>query len=214
MLGPQQVQPGAELHCDPLCRTCAVPHGRPGREEQGEDLEYPEGESHLYHRHKIFPLCALFLQPLWNPKFSVRFGAQSAQISWSCAPNFRVPSVGSFLLALHSPEGRPASSGKPWGALHTCLSSPLHLSQQDPVPPELTTLLQQSQDHLLKVLFPADPEEKPQESPSGQSRAPVLTVVSKFKVSLRQLDPQLGVYRVLLKTGGVYWGTLLSRMSN
>ncbi|XP_049628730.1 unconventional myosin-XIX [Suncus etruscus] len=58
---------------------------------------------------------------------------------------------------------------------------------KDPVPPELTTLLQQSQDHLLKVLFPADPEEKPQESPSGQSRAPVLTVVSKFKASLEQL---------------------------
>ena len=27
-----------------------------------------------------------------------------------------------------------------------------------------------------------DPEEKSQEEPSGQSRAPVLTVVSKFKV--------------------------------
>lgn len=157
-------------------------------------------------------MCALFLQPLWNPKLSVSFGAQSAQISWSCTPSFRVPWVSSSLLALHSPEGRSARSGKPWDALHTCLSSTLHLSQQDPVPPELTTLLQQSQDHLLKVLFPADPEEKPQESPSGQSRAPVLTVVSKFKVGLRQLDPQLGVYRVLLKTGSVYWVTLMSQM--
>ncbi|XP_030874148.1 unconventional myosin-XIX isoform X3 [Leptonychotes weddellii] len=58
---------------------------------------------------------------------------------------------------------------------------------KDPVPPELTRLLQQSQDPLLKVLFPADPEEKAQEEPSGQSRAPVLTVVSKFKV-LSQLE--------------------------
>lgn len=32
-----------------------------------------------------------------------------------------------------------------------------------------------------------DPEEKSQEEPSGQSRAPVLTVVSKFKASLEQL---------------------------
>ncbi|XP_074198739.1 unconventional myosin-XIX isoform X4 [Camelus bactrianus] len=60
-------------------------------------------------------------------------------------------------------------------------------AQQDPIPPELTRLLQQSQDTLLKVLFPADPEEKSQEEPSGQSRAPVLTVVSKFKASLEQL---------------------------
>ncbi|XP_032177918.1 unconventional myosin-XIX isoform X4 [Mustela erminea] len=58
---------------------------------------------------------------------------------------------------------------------------------KDPVPPELTGLLQQSQDPLLKVLFPTDPEEKAQEEPSGQSRAPVLTVVSKFKASLEQL---------------------------
>nr|XP_031323830.1 unconventional myosin-XIX isoform X5 [Camelus dromedarius] len=58
---------------------------------------------------------------------------------------------------------------------------------KDPIPPELTRLLQQSQDPLLKVLFPADPEEKSQEEPSGQSRAPVLTVVSKFKASLEQL---------------------------
>ncbi|KAF4012053.1 hypothetical protein G4228_004144 [Cervus hanglu yarkandensis] len=58
---------------------------------------------------------------------------------------------------------------------------------KDPVPPELTRLLQQSQDPLLKVLFPADPEEKSQEEPSGQNRAPVLTVVSKFKASLEQL---------------------------
>ncbi|XP_070628708.1 unconventional myosin-XIX isoform X2 [Bos indicus] len=58
---------------------------------------------------------------------------------------------------------------------------------KDPVPPELTRLLQQSQDPLLKVLFPADPEDKSQEEPSGQNRAPVLTVVSKFKASLEQL---------------------------
>ncbi|CAK6438045.1 unnamed protein product [Pipistrellus nathusii] len=58
---------------------------------------------------------------------------------------------------------------------------------KDPVPPELTRLLQQSQDPLLKVLFPTDPEEKPQEEPSGKSRTPVLTVVSKFKASLEQL---------------------------
>ncbi|XP_020731559.2 unconventional myosin-XIX isoform X2 [Odocoileus virginianus] len=58
---------------------------------------------------------------------------------------------------------------------------------KDPVPLELTRLLQQSQDPLLKVLFPADPEEKSQEEPSGQNRAPVLTVVSKFKASLEQL---------------------------
>ncbi|XP_066118864.1 unconventional myosin-XIX isoform X3 [Saccopteryx bilineata] len=58
---------------------------------------------------------------------------------------------------------------------------------KDPVPPELTRLLQQSQDPLLKVLFPTDPEEKSQAEPSGQSRTPVLTVVSKFKASLEQL---------------------------
>ncbi|XP_077021158.1 unconventional myosin-XIX isoform X2 [Tamandua tetradactyla] len=58
---------------------------------------------------------------------------------------------------------------------------------KDPIPPELTTLLQQSQDPLLKVLFPINPEEKSQEGPSGQSRTSVLTVVSKFKASLEQL---------------------------
>ncbi|XP_055256281.1 unconventional myosin-XIX isoform X2 [Moschus berezovskii] len=58
---------------------------------------------------------------------------------------------------------------------------------KDPIPPELTRLLQQSQDRLLKALFPADPEDKSQEEPSGQNRAPVLTVVSKFKASLEQL---------------------------
>uniref|UniRef100_A0A8I3PXZ2 Myosin XIX n=1 Tax=Canis lupus familiaris TaxID=9615 RepID=A0A8I3PXZ2_CANLF len=57
------------------------------------------------------------------------------------------------------------------------------LINEDPVPPELNRLLQQSWDPLLKVLFPTDPEEQP----SGQSRAPVLTVVSKFKASLEQL---------------------------
>ncbi|XP_037057375.1 unconventional myosin-XIX isoform X2 [Peromyscus leucopus] len=58
---------------------------------------------------------------------------------------------------------------------------------KDPVPPELTGLLQQSQDPLLMMLFPANPEEKTQEDSSGQSRAPALTVVSKFKASLEQL---------------------------
>lgn len=37
------------------------------------------------------------------------------------------------------------------------------------------------------MLFPANPEEKIQEELSGQSRAPALTVVSKFKASLEQL---------------------------
>lgn len=50
-------------------------------------------------------------------------------------------------------------------------------------------LLQQSQDPLFRVLFPADPEEKPQEASPGQSKAPVLTVVSKFKVGLVELPP-------------------------
>ncbi|KAI5222737.1 Unconventional Myosin-Xix [Manis pentadactyla] len=58
---------------------------------------------------------------------------------------------------------------------------------KDPVPPELTRLLHQSQDPLLKVLFPPDPEGKSQEEPSGHSRTPALTVVSKFKASLEQL---------------------------
>uniref|UniRef100_A0A8C8ZIC2 Unconventional myosin-XIX n=1 Tax=Prolemur simus TaxID=1328070 RepID=A0A8C8ZIC2_PROSS len=58
---------------------------------------------------------------------------------------------------------------------------------KDPVPPELTVLLQQSQDPLLMVLFPINPKEKTQEEPFGLSRAPVLTVVSKFKASLEQL---------------------------
>ncbi|ERE68598.1 myosin-XIX [Cricetulus griseus] len=58
---------------------------------------------------------------------------------------------------------------------------------KDPVPPELTGLLQQSQDPLLMMLFPDNPEEKTQEELSGQSRVPALTVVSKFKV-LSQLE--------------------------
>ncbi|XP_047292792.1 unconventional myosin-XIX isoform X12 [Homo sapiens] len=58
---------------------------------------------------------------------------------------------------------------------------------KDPIPPELTRLLQQSQDPLLMGLFPTNPKEKTQEEPPGQSRAPVLTVVSKFKASLEQL---------------------------
>ncbi|XP_039332431.1 LOW QUALITY PROTEIN: unconventional myosin-XIX [Saimiri boliviensis] len=58
---------------------------------------------------------------------------------------------------------------------------------KDPIPPELTGLLQQSQDPLLLGLFATNPKEKTQEESSGQSRAPVLTVVSKFKASLEQL---------------------------
>ncbi|XP_053426167.1 unconventional myosin-XIX isoform X2 [Nycticebus coucang] len=58
---------------------------------------------------------------------------------------------------------------------------------KDPVPPELTVLLQQSQDPLLMMLFPTNPKEKTQEESSVQSRVPVLTVVSKFKASLEQL---------------------------
>ncbi|XP_042548910.1 unconventional myosin-XIX isoform X2 [Dipodomys spectabilis] len=58
---------------------------------------------------------------------------------------------------------------------------------KDPVPPELTGLLQQSHDPLLTVLFPTNSKEKTQEEPSGQGRAPALTVVSKFKASLEQL---------------------------
>ncbi|XP_051850060.1 unconventional myosin-XIX [Antechinus flavipes] len=56
---------------------------------------------------------------------------------------------------------------------------------KDPVPPELIQLLQHSQDSLLQKLFP--PQEKEPEQVSGQSRAPVVTVVSKFKSSLEQL---------------------------
>ncbi|XP_010625074.1 unconventional myosin-XIX isoform X1 [Fukomys damarensis] len=67
------------------------------------------------------------------------------------------------------------------------LTAGLVEKNKDPVPPELTELLQQSQDPLLTVLFPAQPKEKTQEEPSGQSRAPALTVVSKFKASLEQL---------------------------
>ncbi|KAM5274247.1 unconventional myosin-XIX [Ctenodactylus gundi] len=58
---------------------------------------------------------------------------------------------------------------------------------KDPVPPELIGLLQQSQDPLLMMLFPDNPKETVQEEPSGQSKAPSLTVMSKFKASLEQL---------------------------
>ncbi|XP_006899521.1 PREDICTED: unconventional myosin-XIX [Elephantulus edwardii] len=67
------------------------------------------------------------------------------------------------------------------------LTAGLVEKNKDPVPPELTTLLQQSQDPLLKVLFPTNLKEESQEEPSGQSRAPKLTVVSKFKASLEEL---------------------------
>ncbi|XP_013374789.1 PREDICTED: unconventional myosin-XIX isoform X2 [Chinchilla lanigera] len=67
------------------------------------------------------------------------------------------------------------------------LTAGLVEKNKDPVPPELTELLQLSQDPLLTVLFPTQPKEKTQEEPPGQSRAPALTVVSKFKASLEQL---------------------------
>ncbi|XP_075417585.1 unconventional myosin-XIX isoform X3 [Tenrec ecaudatus] len=67
------------------------------------------------------------------------------------------------------------------------LTTGLVEKNKDPVPPELTMLLQQSQDPLLKELFPANPKAESQEEPSGQSRMPMLTVVSKFKASLEQL---------------------------
>ncbi|XP_074079633.1 unconventional myosin-XIX isoform X3 [Macrotis lagotis] len=56
---------------------------------------------------------------------------------------------------------------------------------KDPVPLELTQLLQRSQDSLLQKLFPS--QEKESNDLLGQSRAPVVTVVSKFKNSLEQL---------------------------
>ncbi|XP_074118103.1 unconventional myosin-XIX isoform X2 [Sminthopsis crassicaudata] len=56
---------------------------------------------------------------------------------------------------------------------------------KDPVPPELIQLLQNCQDSLLQKLFPS--QEKEPSDLSGQSRAPVVTVVSKFKSSLEQL---------------------------
>nr|XP_020847452.1 unconventional myosin-XIX isoform X2 [Phascolarctos cinereus] len=56
---------------------------------------------------------------------------------------------------------------------------------KDPVPPELTRLLQHSQDSLLQKLFPS--QEKEPNDLLGQSRAPVVTVVSRFKSSLEQL---------------------------
>ncbi|XP_072503026.1 unconventional myosin-XIX isoform X1 [Notamacropus eugenii] len=56
---------------------------------------------------------------------------------------------------------------------------------KDPVPPELIQLLQHSQDSLLQKLFPS--QEKEPNDLLGQSRASVVTVVSKFKSSLEQL---------------------------
>ncbi|XP_023558924.1 unconventional myosin-XIX [Octodon degus] len=67
------------------------------------------------------------------------------------------------------------------------LTAGLVEKNKDPVPPELTELLQLSQDPLLTVLFPTQPEEKNQEESLSQSRVPALTVVSKFKASLEQL---------------------------
>lgn len=55
-----------------------------------------------------------------------------------------------------------------------------HLCLQDPIPPELVRVLQNSKDTLLQKLFPI--AEKHQNNTKTQSRAAVVTVVSKFKV--------------------------------
>ncbi|XP_029467512.1 unconventional myosin-XIX isoform X2 [Rhinatrema bivittatum] len=55
---------------------------------------------------------------------------------------------------------------------------------KDPVPAELIQLLQDSQDCLIQKLFPV---EEGQTDNKTQNRAPVLTVVSKFKGSLERL---------------------------
>ncbi|XP_070591395.1 unconventional myosin-XIX [Erythrolamprus reginae] len=60
---------------------------------------------------------------------------------------------------------------------------------KDPVPPELITLLQQSQDALLQKLFPLEETNtRPDENDTKTQAKPALvTVVSKFKDSLEQL---------------------------
>ncbi|NWV09393.1 MYO19 protein, partial [Ptilonorhynchus violaceus] len=56
---------------------------------------------------------------------------------------------------------------------------------KDAVPPELVHVLQNSKDPLLQKLFPVT--EKNQNNTKTQNRAPVVTVVSKFKSSLEHL---------------------------
>ncbi|NXS07834.1 MYO19 protein, partial [Neodrepanis coruscans] len=56
---------------------------------------------------------------------------------------------------------------------------------KDAVPPELLHVLQNSKDPLLQKLFPVT--EKNQNNIKAQNRAPVVTVVSKFKSSLEHL---------------------------
>ncbi|NXK92618.1 MYO19 protein, partial [Formicarius rufipectus] len=56
---------------------------------------------------------------------------------------------------------------------------------KDAVPPELVHVLQNSKDPLLQKLFPVT--EKNQNNIKPQNRAPVVTVVSKFKGSLEHL---------------------------
>lgn len=55
-----------------------------------------------------------------------------------------------------------------------------HLCLQDPIPPELVHVLQNSKDTLLQKLFPI--AETNQNNTKTQNRAAVVTVVSKFKV--------------------------------
>ncbi|NXK50710.1 MYO19 protein, partial [Chauna torquata] len=56
---------------------------------------------------------------------------------------------------------------------------------KDPIPPELIHVLQNSKDALLQKLFPVT--EGNQNNIKTQNRAPVVTVVSKFKGSLENL---------------------------
>lgn len=98
------------------------------------------------------------------------------------------------------------------GSLGTTLPATFVPPQQDPVPPELTELLQQSQDLLLRVLFPPDTEEKTQEEePSGQSRAPALTVVSKFKVGLVVQTGSAQFTHKSLRIGSAGWAAAVNK---
>ncbi|NXJ66401.1 MYO19 protein, partial [Rostratula benghalensis] len=56
---------------------------------------------------------------------------------------------------------------------------------KDPIPPELVHVLQNSKDPLIQKLFPVT--ERNQNNIKAQSRAAVVTVVSKFKGSLEHL---------------------------
>ncbi|KAJ6657880.1 hypothetical protein lerEdw1_001800 [Lerista edwardsae] len=63
------------------------------------------------------------------------------------------------------------------------------LLNEDPVPPELVLMLQQSQDALLQKLFPvaAMNQQTKKSDIKAQTKPVVVTVVSKFKGSLEQL---------------------------